>query len=94
MRPVRLLLDGFGCYRQATEADFSDVDFFVLVGPTGSGKSTLIDGLCFALYGTRSRRTDWKTVTISAPSRNCSATRNVETTMIYTHVMTKPGKSD
>jgi exonuclease SbcC len=52
MRPVRLLLDGFGCYRQATEADFSDVDFFALVGPTGAGKSTVIDGLCFALYGT------------------------------------------
>ena len=52
MRPVRLLLDGFGCYRQQTEADFSDVDFFALVGPTGAGKSTVIDGLCFALYGT------------------------------------------
>jgi DNA repair protein SbcC/Rad50 len=52
MRPLRLLLDGFGCYRQAAEADFSDVDFFALVGPTGSGKSTVIDGLCFALYGT------------------------------------------
>jgi exonuclease SbcC len=52
MRPVRLLLDGFGCYRQAAEADFSDVEFFALVGPTGSGKSTLIDGVCFALYGT------------------------------------------
>ena len=52
MRPVRLLLDGFGCYRQPTEADFSDVDFFALVGPTGAGKSTVIDGLCFALYGT------------------------------------------
>ena len=52
MRPVRLLLDGFGCYRQPTEADFSDVEFFALVGPTGAGKSTVIDGLCFALYGT------------------------------------------
>lgn len=52
MRPVRLLLDGFGCYRHPTEADFSDVEFFALVGPTGAGKSTLIDGLCFALYGT------------------------------------------
>lgn len=52
MRPLRLLLDGFGCYRQPTEADFSDVDFFALTGPTGSGKSTVIDGLCFALYGT------------------------------------------
>lgn len=52
MRPLRLLLDGFGTYRQPASADFSDVDFFALVGPTGSGKSTLIDGLCFALYGT------------------------------------------
>ena len=52
MRPLRLLLDGFGSYRQPAEADFSDVEFFALVGPTGSGKSTLIDGLCFALYGT------------------------------------------
>jgi DNA repair protein SbcC/Rad50 len=52
MRPLRLLLDGFGTYRQPASADFCDVDFFALVGPTGSGKSTLIDGLCFALYGT------------------------------------------
>src|SRR5262249_13248444 len=52
MRPLRLLLDGFGCYREPTEADFSDVEFFALVGPTGAGKSTVIDGLCFALYGT------------------------------------------
>jgi DNA repair protein SbcC/Rad50 len=52
MRPVRLLLDGFGSYRQPAEADFTDVNFFALLGPTGSGKSTLIDGLCFALYGT------------------------------------------
>jgi exonuclease SbcC len=52
MRPLRLVLDGFGAYRHQAEADFSDVDFFALVGPTGSGKSTLIDGLCFALYGT------------------------------------------
>jgi exonuclease SbcC len=52
MRPLRLLLDGFGSYREPADIDFSDVEFFVLVGPTGSGKSTVIDGLCFALYGT------------------------------------------
>ena len=59
MRPLRLFLDGFGSYRRPTEADFSDVSFFALTGPTGSGKSTLIDGLCFALYGTVPR---WGTV--------------------------------
>ncbi len=52
MRPLRLLIDGFGSYRDQTELDLSDVDFFVLTGPTGSGKSTIIDALCFALYGT------------------------------------------
>src|SRR5690348_2115496 len=52
MRPLRLLLDGFGSYREPADIDFSGVEFFALVGPTGSGKSTVIDGLCFALYGT------------------------------------------
>jgi DNA repair protein SbcC/Rad50 len=51
MRPVRLLLEGFGSYRRRTEVDFSDVDFFVLTGPTGAGKTSVIDGICFALYG-------------------------------------------
>ncbi|MPZ79831.1 MAG: AAA family ATPase [Actinophytocola sp.] len=52
MRPVRLVFEGFGSYRDNTDVQLSDVDFFVLTGPTGSGKSTVIDALCFALYGT------------------------------------------
>ena len=58
MRPLRLIIDGFGSYRAETEIDFTDVDFFALVGPTGAGKSTVIDALCFALYGTVPR---WET---------------------------------
>jgi exonuclease SbcC len=71
MRPLRLLLDGFGTYRNATEIDFADVDFFALVGPTGSGKSTVIDALCFALYGTVPRWDNEKEVRNAlAPSAN------------------------
>src|SRR6201998_399564 len=71
MRPLRLLLDGFGTYRNETEIDFTDVDFFVLVGPTGSGKSTVIDALCFALYGTVPRWDNEKEVRNAlAPSAN------------------------
>ncbi len=51
MRPVRLRLRGFGAFRDETEVDFTDTDVFALVGPTGSGKSTVIDAICFALYG-------------------------------------------
>ena len=74
MRPLRLLLDGFGTYRQPADADFSDVDFFALIGPTGSGKSTLIDGLCFALYGTVPRwRKENAIAQALAPSANACA---------------------
>lgn len=52
MRPLRLMMEGFGSYRERTEVDLSDVSYFVLTGPTGAGKSTVIDALCFALYGT------------------------------------------
>ena len=71
MRPLRLILDGFGTYRHETEIDFADVDFFALVGPTGSGKSTVIDALCFALYGTVPRWDNEKEVRNAlAPSAN------------------------
>ncbi len=52
MRPVRLQLNGFAAFRDEALVDFTDTDFFVLVGATGSGKSTVIDALTFALYGT------------------------------------------
>jgi DNA repair protein SbcC/Rad50 len=51
MRPVLLEMDGFASYRQKTSMTFDGVDYFVLVGPTGAGKSTIIDAITFALYG-------------------------------------------
>lgn len=58
MRPISLELEGFCSYREKTTIDFRDADFFVLVGPTGSGKSTVIDAMVFALYGTVPRWDD------------------------------------
>ncbi|MFG1951231.1 AAA family ATPase [Micromonospora sp. NPDC048830] len=52
MRPMRLDMAGFTVFRDETTVDFTDADFFALVGPTGSGKSTILDAICFALYGT------------------------------------------
>lgn len=51
MRPVRLELEGFTSFRARTEIDFDGVNYFALVGPTGSGKSSIIDAICFVLYG-------------------------------------------
>ncbi|TBT82996.1 SMC family ATPase [Propioniciclava sinopodophylli] len=55
MRPVRLEMEGFASFRSATTVDFMEADYFALVGPTGSGKSTVIDAMVFALYGTAPR---------------------------------------
>lgn len=51
MRPVRIRLEGFSAYRSPTEADFTGMELFSLSGPTGAGKSSLIDAMIFALYG-------------------------------------------
>lgn len=51
MRPIRIRLEGFSAYRKPTEVDFGDGDFFSLSGPTGSGKSSLVDAMIFALFG-------------------------------------------
>jgi exonuclease SbcC len=51
MRPILLDMHGFASFREPTRVDFTDTDFFALIGPTGSGKSTVIDAMTFALYG-------------------------------------------
>jgi exonuclease SbcC len=51
MRPIRVEVEGFSAYSEAVVVDFRGVDFFSLSGPTGSGKSSLIDAMVFALFG-------------------------------------------
>jgi DNA repair protein SbcC/Rad50 len=74
MRPVRLDMDGFASFRDKTVLDFTDVDFFALVGATGAGKSTVIDAITFALYGTVPRWNDQRMIT---PALAPTATRGV-----------------
>ena len=51
MRPVKLVVEGIRSYRAITEVDFSDLTLFALIGDTGAGKSSLIEAMCLALYG-------------------------------------------
>ncbi|HUN37402.1 MAG TPA: SMC family ATPase [Trebonia sp.] len=64
MRPIRLDMHGFASFREPTRVDFADADFFALVGPTGSGKSTVIDAMTFALYGSVPRWDDKRVVAL------------------------------
>ena len=71
MRPVLLEMAGFGSFREPTTVDFAGADYFALVGPTGAGKSTVIDAMTFALYGSVPRWDNARTVALAlAPTVN------------------------
>ncbi|MFZ0217800.1 MAG: SMC family ATPase [Candidatus Dormiibacterota bacterium] len=78
MRPVLLEMHGFAAFREPATVDFRDAEYFALVGPTGSGKSTVIDAMTFALYGSVPRWDDQKVVKLAlAPSVNRGTVRLV-----------------
>jgi exonuclease SbcC len=78
MRPVLLDMDGYASFRDQATVDFTDSDYFALVGPTGSGKSTVIDAMTFALYGSVPRWQDRRMVMYAlAPTANRGTVRLV-----------------
>jgi DNA repair protein SbcC/Rad50 len=54
MRPLVVTMEAFGPYAGTQTLDFADLrgaGFFLITGPTGSGKTTVLDAMSFALYG-------------------------------------------
>ena len=57
MKPIHLKMTAFGPYKQNEVVDFSELKdhrLFLISGPTGAGKTSIFDAICFALYGTSS----------------------------------------
>lgn len=54
MRPLLLKMKAFGSYNNETEINmdsFGSTGLYLITGATGSGKSTIINGIVYALYG-------------------------------------------
>jgi exonuclease SbcC len=54
MKPIKLTMRAFGPYAAEQAIDFDQLNgrsFFLIHGPTGAGKTTILDGICFALFG-------------------------------------------
>ena len=57
MIPIYLEMKAFGPYAGQEIVDFrelGDHKLFLIYGPTGSGKTTILDAMCYALYGSTS----------------------------------------
>ena len=53
MRPIKLQLNNFGPYDHATIdfSNFTESKLFLITGDTGAGKTTIFDGMTYALFG-------------------------------------------
>ena len=57
MKPIHLKMTAFGPYKHDEVIDFTklkDNRLFLISGPTGAGKTSIFDAICFAIYGTSS----------------------------------------
>ena len=58
MRPIKLTIKGLNSFKQQQTIDFEKLTsrgLFGIFGPTGSGKSSILDGITIALYGKNAR---------------------------------------
>ncbi|MFB2738832.1 SbcC/MukB-like Walker B domain-containing protein [Umezakia ovalisporum] len=51
MRPLELTVEGFTSFRNKNNINFEQLELFAITGPTGAGKSSLLDAMTLALYG-------------------------------------------
>jgi exonuclease SbcC len=75
MRIHRVTMAGFGPYLAPQTVDFdafADDGIFLIGGKTGAGKSTILDAICFALYGSVPRYEGQASVATKLRSDHCT----------------------
>jgi len=74
MRPLTLSFSGLNSYREKQTIDFvnlSTYGIFGIFGPTGSGKSSILDAITLALYGEVERAANHTQGVINSEEKQC-----------------------
>jgi exonuclease SbcC len=82
MKPLNLTMQAFGPYAGTETIDFTllgNKTFFLISGPTGSGKTSILDAMTFALYGSASGE-----IRGTKTLRSDYATADLETSVAFT----------
>lgn len=66
MIPISLSVEGFLSYQEPVEIDFTGFELACVTGENGAGKSSLLDGITWALFG-RARKHDESIINLNAP---------------------------
>lgn len=81
MKPLKLTMQAFGPYAGTETIDFTllgNKTFFLISGPTGSGKTSILDAMTFALYGNASGE-----IRSTKTLRSDYATADIETSVTF-----------
>ncbi|MEA3544965.1 MAG: AAA family ATPase, partial [Thermodesulfobacteriota bacterium] len=83
MRPLKLTLNAFGPYAGEQVFDFSELgdnNLFLITGNTGSGKTSMFDAMCVALFGESSAGQNGR---LARDMRSDFARRDVMTEVVF-----------
>ena len=65
MIPISLKMEGFLSYQEPVEIDFTSFDLACITGENGAGKSSILDGITWALFG-RARKHDESVINLDS----------------------------
>ena len=89
MRPIKMRLTAFGPFPDTQTVDFRPAlgaRLFGIYGPTGAGKTSILDGICFALFGESSgqeRQGDADTLAYPCPVNSLTPVAQFQ--LIHSH---------
>lgn len=65
MIPISLFMEGFLSYKEPVEINFTSFDLACITGENGAGKSSILDGITWALFG-RARKHDESVINLDS----------------------------